>query len=327
MTVSAAEHFERVVVTGGAGFVGSHLCERLVCEGTDVLCLDNLATGAPENIAHLSTCNNFRFQYHDVLEPIQIRSAVDVVFHLASPASPSDYLRLPVQTLQAGSLGTYNALQLALHTDARLVFTSTSEVYGNPQIHPQPEWYWGHVNPIGPRSVYDEAKRFGEAMVCAFSEQEGVNSGIVRVFNTYGPRMRVYDGRAVPTFIRQALTGKPLSVTGNGAQTRSLCYVDDLVDGLLAMAESRHSGPVNLGNPEEQTVLQIAEQVIALSGSNSEIVFVDRPVDDPDLRCPDISTAQQVLGWSPRVRSDRGIRSTIDWYAQDARIVGSGWVR
>jgi dTDP-glucose 4,6-dehydratase len=298
------------VVTGGAGFLGSHLCERLLGAGHHVWCLDNLDTGSLTNIAHLRD-DAFTFVQHDVTEHIEIPGAVDYVLHFASPASPIDYLRLPLQTLKVGSYGTHNALGLAKAKRARFLTASTSEVYGDPLIHPQPESYWGNVNPIGPRGVYDEAKRYAEAMTMAYHRQQGVDTAIVRIFNTYGPRMRPHDGRAIPTFIRQALENKPITVFGDGSQTRSFCYVDDLVRGLVLLAESGEHLPVNIGNPEEMTLLELAKAVVAATGSSSEIVFEALPVDDPQVRQPDITRARQILGWEPTVGLEEGLRRTL----------------
>jgi dTDP-glucose 4,6-dehydratase len=304
----------RVVITGGAGFLGSHLCEALLVRGCQVVCLDNFLTGAPANVAHLLGQNGFRLIRCDVTDFIHVPGPVDLVLHFASPASPVDYLQLPIHTLQVGSIGTCHALGLAKEKGARFVLASTSEVYGDPLVHPQPESYWGNVNPVGPRGVYDEAKRFGEALTTAYRSTHGVNTGIVRIFNTYGPRMRPRDGRAIPTFIRQALAGEPLTVAGTGAQTRSVCYVSDLVVGILAMAATEHSGPINIGNPTELSVRQIAEDVVSITGSNSPIQFVDRPVDDPQVRRPDTTLAQNVLGWRPVVAWEQGLTNTVDWF-------------
>ena len=306
----------RVVVTGGAGFLGSHLCDALVAAGAEVVCLDNFITGDERNIAHLFGHPRFTVVSHDVTGYLVVPGRVDMVLHFASPASPVDYLQLPIQTLKVGSLGTHNALGLAKAKDARFMLASTSEVYGDPQVHPQPESYWGHVNPIGPRGVYDEAKRFAEAMTYAYHRTHGIEVRVARIFNTYGPRMRMDDGRAVPTFIAQALAGEPLTVHGDGHQTRSLCYVDDLVAGLMALLTSDESGPVNLGSPFELTVLDLAEAVIELTGSGSEIVFAPRPEDDPQVRQPDISLAETRLGWKPTVALHEGLERTIAWYRQ-----------
>jgi len=304
----------RVVVTGGAGFLGSHLCETLVRRGCEVVCLDNFLTGSAENVAHLMGRPGFRLLSCDITDYVHVPGEVDLVLHFASPASPVDYLKIPIHTLKVGSIGTWHALGLAKEKSARLVLASTSEVYGDPQVHPQPESYWGHVNPIGPRGVYDEGKRYGEALATAYRECEGVDAGIVRIFNTYGPRMRPYDGRVIPTFIRQALLGQPLTVAGDGTQTRSVCYVDDLVAGILAFAESGAPGPVNLGNPEEMTVMQIAQDVVAATGSSSEIKLVDLPVDDPKVRRPDTTRAKALLGWEPAVPWREGLSRTVDWF-------------
>jgi dTDP-glucose 4,6-dehydratase len=296
------------VVTGGAGFLGSHLCESLVARGHRVICVDNLETGSLANIEHLRG-DTFLFRPHDMTEHVEIPGEVDFVFHLASPASPIDYLRLPLQTLKVGSYGTHNALGLAKFKRARFVLASTSEVYGDPQIHPQPETYWGNVNPIGPRGVYDEAKRYAEAMTMAYHTQQGVDTAIARIFNTYGPRMRRNDGRASVTFLHQALEGKPLTVFGTGKQTRSLCYVDDLVRGLILLAESGEHLPVNLGNPDHEVTMQeLAETIVRVSGSSSPIVYAALPVDDPQVRRPDITRARQVLGWEPEIDLAEGLR-------------------
>ena len=320
----------RVVVTGGAGFLGSHLCTALVDQGAEVLALDNFVTGSPANVAHLLHDPGFRLLRCDVTDFVHVPGPVDLVLHFASPASPVDYLRMPVETLKVGSLGTWHALGLAKDKGARFVLASTSEVYGDPQCHPQPESYWGHVNPIGPRGVYDEGKRFGEALTTAYRDHEGVDTGIVRIFNTYGPRMRPHDGRAIPTFIRQALLGEPLTVAGDGAQTRSVCFVDDLVRGVLAFAASGHPGPVNLGNPEELTVLRIAKDVLAAVGSASAIEHIALPVDDPKVRRPDTTLAEELLGWRPRVPWTDGLARTVEWFGQasledeSATVVGGG---
>jgi dTDP-glucose 4,6-dehydratase len=299
------------VVSGGAGFLGSHLCDSLLADGHRVICLDNLDTGSLQNIEHLRNGEDFLFVNHDVTEPFYIEERVDYVFHLASPASPIDYLRLPLHTLKVGSYGTHNMLGLAKFKRARFLIASTSEVYGDPQVHPQPETYWGHVNPIGPRGVYDEAKRYAEALVMAYHRQQGVDTCIARIFNTYGPRMRPHDGRAIPTFIRQALENKPLTVFGDGSQTRSFCYVDDQIRGLSALARSGEHLPVNIGNPREMTLLELAEAVIRVTGSRSEIVYEALPVDDPQVRQPDITRARQVLGWEPEVELDEGLRRLL----------------
>jgi dTDP-glucose 4,6-dehydratase len=294
------------VVTGGAGFLGSHLCDALIGRGFRVICIDNLDTGSLQNVEHLRG-DEFLFINHDLTGHIEVDEPVDVVYHLASPASPIDYARLPLHTLKVGSYGTHNALGLAKFKRARYLLASTSEVYGDPQVHPQPETYWGNVNPIGPRGVYDEAKRYSEAMTMAYHRQQGVDTSIARIFNTYGARMRPNDGRAVPTFVRQALEGKPLTVFGDGTQTRSFCYVDDLIRGLIALADSREHLPVNLGNPNEFTMNELAETVLRVTGSKSEIVHEALPVDDPQVRQPDITRARQLLGWEPTVQLEQGL--------------------
>ena len=298
------------VVTGGAGFLGSHLCDTLVAEGHRVVCVDNLETGSLQNVEHLRS-ENFVFLNHDLTRHVEIDEPVDFIYHLASPASPIDYLRLPLQTLKVGSYGTHNALGLAKWKRARFLIASTSEVYGDPAVHPQPESYWGNVNPIGPRGVYDEAKRYAEALTMAYHRQQGVDTAIVRIFNTYGPRMRPHDGRAIPTFIRQALANQPITVFGDGSQTRSFCYVDDLVRGLVLLAKSGEHLPVNIGNPRELTLLELAEAVVKETGSSSKIVFEALPVDDPQVRQPDITRARQLLGWEPQVSLEDGLRRTL----------------
>jgi dTDP-glucose 4,6-dehydratase len=295
------------VVTGGAGFLGSHLCETLVGNGHRVICVDNLETGSLQNVEHLRG-DEFTFVNHDMTQHLEIAEDVDFVYHLASPASPIDYLRLPLQTLKVGSYGTHNALGLAKWKRARFLIASTSEVYGDPNIHPQPETYWGNVNPIGPRGVYDEAKRYAEALTMAYHRQQGVDTCIVRIFNTYGTRMRPHDGRAIPTFVRQAIADDPLTVFGDGSQTRSFCYVDDLIRGLVLLAESGEHFPVNIGNPQELTLLELAQAVIDVTGSKSKIVFEALPVDDPQVRQPDITRARQLLGWEPKVPLEEGLR-------------------
>jgi dTDP-glucose 4,6-dehydratase len=304
----------RAVVTGGAGFLGSHLCERLLDEGYDVTCLDDFSTGSAANCAHLAERDGFRLVRADVTDFVHIGGPVDAVLHFASPASPVDYLELPIHTLKVGSVGTMHALGLAREKGARFLLASTSECYGDPLVHPQPESYWGNVNPVGPRSVYDEAKRFGEAVTTAFRTTYGVDTGIVRIFNTYGPRMRPYDGRAIPTFIRQALAGEPLTVAGDGSQTRSVCYVDDLIEGIVRLLHSGLAGPVNIGSPHELSVLELAEAVRDLVGSGSPIEFVPRPQDDPTLRRPDITVAREKLGWEPVVGLGEGLARTIEWF-------------
>lgn len=311
--------FSRAVVTGGAGFLGSHLCEQLLRRGTGVVCLDNFLTGTPANISRLIGEPRFQAIKCDVTNFVHVPGPVDLVLHLASAASPADYLRLPIETLKVGSLGTLHALGLASEKSARFVLASTSEVYGDPQRHPQAESYWGNVNPVGPRSVYDEAKRYAEALTTAYRNSRGTDTAIVRIFNTYGPRMRPDDGRAIPTFIRQALAGKPLPVAGDGRQTRSICYVDDTIRGILALAESDIAGPVNIGGPNELTVAELAATIIELSGSPTPIRHVERPVDDPQVRRPDTTLARDLLGWQPRVPLREGLARTIAWFrAQQA---------
>jgi dTDP-glucose 4,6-dehydratase len=310
------------LVTGGGGFLGSHLCDELLRRGHRVICVDNFETGSLANIEHIRV-PEFRFVHADIIEPFYADEDVDVVYHFASPASPIDYLRLPLHTLKVGSHGTHHALGLAKLHRARFLLASTSEVYGDPQVHPQPESYWGHVNPIGPRGVYDEAKRYAEALTMAYHRQQGVDTGIVRIFNTFGPRMRPNDGRAVPTFLRQALLDRPLTVFGDGSQTRSFCYVTDLIDGVIRLAESGHHQPVNVGNPKEYTLLELAENVIAVCGSRSEIVFEALPEDDPQVRQPDIALARDVLGWEPAVGLRDGLRRTLDAAGVDA-LTGLG---
>jgi dTDP-glucose 4,6-dehydratase len=309
------------LVTGGAGFLGSHLCDHLLDEGHRVICVDNLDTGSLQNIEHIRD-SNFLFTNHDITEYTEVDEPVDLVYHLASPASPIDYQRLPLHTLKVGAQGTWHMLGLAKFKRARFLLASTSEVYGDPQIHPQPESYWGHVNPIGPRGVYDEAKRYAEALTMAYHRQQGLDTCIARIFNSYGSRMRPHDGRAVPTFLRQALQDKPLTVFGDGSQTRSFCYVDDLVRGLVALAESDVHLPVNIGNPNEKTLLELAETVVEVTDSRSEIVFEALPVDDPQVRQPDISRARDLLGWEPQVELADGLRMTIE-KADVERLVGA----
>jgi dTDP-glucose 4,6-dehydratase len=304
------------VVTGGAGFLGSHLCDHLIARGFRVICVDNLDTGSLQNVEHLRS-DDFVFVNHDVTLHLEVDGEVDVVYHLAALASPIDYMRMPLHSLKVGSYGTHNALGLAKFKRARFLLASTSEVYGDPQVHPQPETYWGNVNPIGPRGVYDEAKRYAEAMAMAYHGQQGVDTAIARIFNTYGPRMRPNDGRAVPTFVRQALEGKPLTVFGDGTQTRSFCYVDDLIRGLVLLAESGEHLPVNLGNPGEFTLNELAEAVIRLTGSKSEIVYEALPIDDPQVRQPDITRARQLLGWEPEVELDEGLRRMLPSFGRE----------
>jgi dTDP-glucose 4,6-dehydratase len=307
------------VVTGGAGFLGSHLCDHLVAKGYRVICIDNLDTGSLQNVEHLRG-DEFLFINQDVTRHLDIDEPVDIVYHLAALASPIDYLRMPLHSLKVGSYGTHNALGLAKFKRARFLLASTSEVYGDPQVHPQPETYWGNVNPIGPRGVYDEAKRYSEAMTMAYHSQQGVDTSIVRIFNTYGPRMRPSDGRAVPTFVRQALEGKPLTVFGDGTQTRSFCYVDDLIRGLVALAESGEHLPVNLGNPAEFTLNELAEVVLRITGSKSELVYEALPVDDPQVRQPDITRARQLLGWEPEIQLEEGLRRMLPSFGREPLV-------
>ena len=303
----------RALITGGAGFLGSHLCDRLLREGWEVLCLDSLLTGDGVNLSQAREHPAFRFVQADVSDELPVEGSVDAVLHLASPASPVAYQRHPIETLRVGAVGTERALEIAERDGATFLLTSTSEVYGDPRVHPQPEGYWGNVNPIGPRSMYDEAKRFAEALTIAYHRSRGLPVRIARIFNTYGPRMRRDDGRAVPAFIEQGLRGDPITVHGTGAQTRSLCHVNDLIEGLWRLLISDTTGPVNLGNPEEVSVLQLANTIRSLTGDRSEIVLVDRPVDDPELRCPDISLARDALGWQPDISLAEGLERTIDW--------------
>lgn len=302
------------VVTGGAGFLGSHLCDRLISEGFKVICIDNFITGNPDNIAHLFGNDNFQFIKHDVTNFIHVPGKVDFILHFASPASPIDYLKLPIQTLKVGSLGTHKALGLAKEKNAVFLLASTSEVYGDPLIHPQNEDYWGNVNPVGPRGVYDEAKRFAESLTMAYNRYHGLQTRIVRIFNTYGPRMRLNDGRVLPTFIGQALRGEPLSIFGDGSQTRSFCYVDDLIEGIYRLMLSDEIYPVNIGNPDEITIKQFAEEVLSLTGSESKISYHPLPEDDPKVRQPDISKAKQILGWEPKVSRTEGIKRTLEYF-------------
>jgi dTDP-glucose 4,6-dehydratase len=304
----------RVLITGGAGFIGSHLCDRFIADGHDVICMDNFLTGSPDNIAHLFGNPRFSFIKQNVTDYIYVEGALDAILHFASPASPVDYLEHPIPTLKVGSLGTHKALGLAKLKKARFLLASTSEVYGDPLVHPQSEDYWGHVNPIGPRGVYDEAKRFAEALAMAYHRAHGVRTRIVRIFNTHGPRMRLQDGRVVPNFISQALKNEPLTVYGDGRQTRSFCFVSDLVEGLVRLLNSDSTGPVNCGNPTETTILQFAQKIIQLTNSKSEIVFRPLPEDDPKVRQPDITLARKLLGWEPRVGLEEGLRFTIDYF-------------
>ena len=309
----------RIVVTGGAGFLGSHLCERLLDRGDQVIAIDNLITGSVANIEHLFGRPRFTFVEHDVSNYVWVPGAVDAVLHFASPASPKDYLEMPIQTLKVGSLGTHNTLGLAKAKGARYLIASTSEVYGDPQVHPQPETYWGHVNPVGPRGVYDEAKRFAEAMTMAYHTFHGLEVRIVRIFNTYGPRMRPGDGRVVSNFLVQAICGEPITIYGDGSQTRSFCYVDDEVRGILALLDSDVVGPVNIGNPGEFTIAELAQQVIEVTGSSSEIVHEPLPVDDPTQRRPDLTVAQRELGWSPTIALREGLERTAPYFQ---RVLG-----
>lgn len=306
----------RILVTGGAGFIGSHLCDRLLAEGHEVLAMDNLITGSTDNIAHLAGRDDFSFIHHDVTNYIFVQGELDFIFHLASPASPADYLAYPIQTLKVGSLGTHKALGLSLAKEAGFILASTSEVYGDPLVHPQPEDYWGNVNPVGPRGVYDEAKRFAEAITFAYRRYHGLDTRIARIFNTYGPRMRADDGRVVPSFINQALTGKDLTVYGDGSQTRSFCYVSDTVDGLVRLMLSDFSGPVNIGNPSEMTIARFAEFVLDAVDSSSSLVNMELPKDDPQVRRPDISLAMDELGWKPEVSLTEGMARTIEYFRE-----------
>lgn len=301
----------RVLITGGAGFLGSHLCDRFIAEGDEVICFDNFITGSPDNIAHLMGNKKFQFIHHDVTTYNYVKGDLDYILHFASPASPIDYLKLPIQTLKVGSLGTHKTLGLALAKNARYLIASTSETYGDPLIHPQPETYWGNVNPVGLRGVYDEAKRFSEAMTMAYHRYHGLDTRIVRIFNTYGPRMRIDDGRAIPAFISQALEDKPVTVFGDGSQTRSICYVSDLVDGIFKLLMSNEHEPVNIGNPDELTMLQLAQVIINITNSKSEIIHKDLPADDPKVRRPDTTKAQALLKWTTKVGREEGLKNTI----------------
>lgn len=304
------------VITGGAGFIGSHLCERLIYEGLKVICLDNFITSRLKNIKHLLNDNNFKFIEHNVTKNIKLREKVDFVLHFASLASPQDYLKFPIQTLKVGSLGTHNVLGLAKEKKAKFLLASTSEVYGDPLVHPQPESYWGHVNPVGLRGCYDESKRFAEALAMAYHRVHRLDTKIIRIFNTYGPRMRIKDGRAVPNFIYQALHNKPLTVYGKGTQTRSFCYIDDLVEGILRVMKANTNEPINLGNPNEFTVLKLAKLVITLTGAKGKIIFKALPQDDPRQRKPDISKAKKILNWFPKIRLEEGLEKTIEWFSR-----------
>lgn len=309
---------DRVLITGGAGFLGSHLCERLLAEGSDVTCVDSFLTGSRANVAHLLGRRGFRLVEHDIRQPFIPERPPSVVFHLASPASPVAYLANPIETLLTGSIGTEMVLELSCAAGATFVLASTSEVYGNPEVHPQPEWYRGSVSTTGPRSVYDEAKRYSEALTMAYHRARGVNTRIARLFNTYGPRLAPGDGRAIPNFIDQALSGRSLTVYGDGSQTRSFCYVDDIVEGLIALAARGGPEPVNLGNPDERTILALARLIIALTQSPSDVVFEDLPQDDPEVRCPDIGRARTDLGWGPRVPLEAGLAATVEWFRHTA---------
>ncbi len=309
----------RALVTGGAGFIGSHLCEFLLGQGWEVVCMDNFVTGSQENVAPFQARPGFRLVRHNVTEYLRMDGALDWVLHLASPASPRDYLELPIQTLKVGALGTHNALGLAKAKGARFLLASTSEVYGDPLVHPQREDYWGNVNPVGPRGVYDEAKRFAEAITMAYHRTHGVDTRIARIFNCFGPRMRIDDGRAIPAFISQALAGQPLTVFGDGSQTRSFQYISDLIDGLWRLMQAPVNDPVNLGNPQEMTLLELAKRILRLTGARSEIVFRPLPTDDPKVRQPEIGRARALLGWEPRVDVDEGLRLTIDWFRRRLR--------
>ena len=309
----------RVLVSGGAGFIGSHLCDFFVRQGHDVVCIDNFITGSPDNVAHLDGHERFTLVRHDVTEYVDVAGPLDWVLHFASPASPRDYLDLPIQTLKVGALGTHRTLGVAKAKGARFLLASTSEVYGDPLVHPQREDYWGHVNPVGPRGVYDEAKRFAEALTMAYHRYHGVDTRIVRIFNTFGPRMRAHDGRAIPAFVTQALAGAPLTVFGDGSQTRSFQYIDDLVGGLGRLMQASVNDPVNIGNPHEMTLLELAKRIVRITGSSSEIVFGPLPEDDPKVRQPDIGRARALLGWEPRVDTDEGLRLTIEWFRTRGR--------
>ncbi|CUT00739.1 UDP-glucuronic acid decarboxylase family protein [Candidatus Chrysopegis kryptomonas] len=310
----------KVVITGGAGFIGSHLCDRFIAEGDEVICLDNLITGTPDNIAHLFGHPKFKFIKYDVTEFLYVPGDVDFVLHFASPASPMDYVKYPIQTLKVGALGTHKALGLAKAKGARFLLASTSEVYGDPLVHPQSEEYWGNVNPIGIRGVYDEAKRFAEAMTMAYHRYHGLDTRIARIFNTYGPRMRIDDGRAIPAFMTQALKGEDITVFGDGSQTRSICYIDDLVEGIFKLLMSDYVYPINLGNPDEVTILELAMEIKELAGSNSKIVFKPLPPDDPKVRRPDITKAREILGWEPKVSRKEGLKKTLEYFKQKLGI-------
>jgi dTDP-glucose 4,6-dehydratase len=320
-TGASRPHPRRAVVTGGAGFVGSWVCEQLLDLEVEVVCVDNFLTGSPENVAHLDDRPGFTLSEQDVSCGVEVEGDIDWVLHLASPASPVHYLRLPIETMRAGSLGTMHALDLAEAARARFLLASTSEVYGDPQVHPQHEGYWGNVNPIGPRSVYDESKRFAEALTTAYRRERGVDTAIVRIFNTYGPRMRIDDGRAIPAFMSQALQGRPLTVAGDGSQTRSLCFVKDTAAGLIAMAGSGHAGPVNIGGSTEITIAELAERVSRLAGTSSGVEYVDLPVDDPKVRRPDTTLAETEVGWKAQVSLEEGLEQTLAWFAAQTSTV------
>ncbi len=304
----------RILITGGAGFLGSHFCDRFLAEGDEVICMDNFITGSPDNIAHLIGNKHFTFIEHDVTNYIYVEGKLDFILHFASPASPIDYLKFPIQTLKVGSLGTHKALGLAKKKNARFFLASTSETYGDPMIHPQPESYWGNVNPVGLRGVYDEAKRFAEAMTMAYHRYHGVDTRIVRIFNTYGPRMRIMDGRAIPAFISQSLKNEPVTVFGDGSQTRSICYVDDLIEGMYRLIMSAETNPTNIGNPDEISMLELAKLIIDLTGSQSKIVFKELPADDPKVRRPDITKAKNILKWQPSVKKEVGLKNTVEYF-------------
>jgi dTDP-glucose 4,6-dehydratase len=311
---------KKVLVTGGAGFLGSHLCEKLMEEGFDVLCMDNFLTGRMENIEHLLGKPNFTFKKHDVTTYIEVKGRLDYIMHFASPASPVDYLKHPIHTLKVGALGTYNSLGLAKDKKATFLLASTSEVYGDPEVNPQNEEYWGHVNPVGPRSVYDEAKRYAEAITMAYHNKHNIDVRIVRIFNTYGPRMRINDGRALPAFMCQALKNKPITVFGDGSQTRSFCYVDDLIDGIYKLLVSDINNPINIGNPNEISILDFAKEIVNLTKSKSEIVFKELPVNDPKVRRPDISKAKKLLNWEPKVSREEGLKKVLDYFKNELNL-------
>jgi dTDP-glucose 4,6-dehydratase len=313
-------NYKKVLVTGGAGFLGSHLCEKLLEEGYNVICVDNFLTGRMENIEHLLGKPNFTFKKHDVTTYIEVKGSLDYIMHFASPASPVDYLKHPIHTLKVGALGTYNSLGLAKNKKATFLLASTSEVYGDPEVNPQNEEYWGHVNPVGPRSVYDEAKRYAEAITTAYHNKHNIDIRIVRIFNTYGPRMRINDGRALPAFMCQALRGEPITVFGDGSQTRSFCYVNDLIDGIYKLLLSDISSPVNIGNPNEISILDFAKEILKLTKSKSEIVFKELPTNDPKVRKPDISKAKKLLNWEPKVSREEGLKKVLDYFKKELNI-------